>query len=152
LSWQNRNTENKKLIRGRDMHRILTHSVEVQTILRDDARRAESRALNCPPARFPPPGKQHGDCRMKVVTGLAFAGLVALGMSGSALAQAPMMNPMGIFQCNTACTQQWTQCLASGAGMTMPMTPAQGMSNMQMGAQLTMACGQQAQACYSSCI
>lgn len=89
---------------------------------------------------------------MRFATGLAVAGLMALGMAGSAFADGHVMTPMSMFQCNTACSQSWSQCVAGGTDMMLASSPEAGMSKMQMNAQNATACAQQAQACYSSCM
>ena len=84
----------------------------------------------------------------KLATGLGIASLISLGAAGYAIAQ----SPMDMMQCTASCNQNWNACLTGGTSMTMASTPQEGMDKMTMNAQNATACGQQVQACYSSCM
>jgi hypothetical protein len=86
---------------------------------------------------------------MKIATGMALAGFLALSMTGIAQAQS---DPMSMFQCNTSCSTNWSQCLFGGTDVMLATTPQEGMNKMQMNSQNAMTCAEQARACYSSCM
>ena len=83
---------------------------------------------------------------MKFATGLAMAGLFALGMAGAASAQMDMM-----MSCPAACNSQYSQCVAAGTDTTVKSTPEEGLATIAMNGQNWTACGQQAWMCHASC-
>ncbi len=79
-----------------------------------------------------------------VITGLGLASLLAIGSAGIANAD-PMTMATGWVACNT----QYGQCLAA-SDYTLAMTPAEGMSKLQMNSMHAQECASALQACYSS--
>ena len=83
---------------------------------------------------------------MKIATGLALAGFLSMGLFATANAQ----DPMSSMQCSASCNTGYAQCL-QGMDPTMASTPTEGMSKMQMNADMATSCGQQAMACNQAC-